>query len=332
MPAAPRTVPLIALLLLAAPLAGQAAPEPTPLPGWDKRIPHQPGYRVYLLVDMEGMGSAVKNQEVIAGNEGPAYRDRTGPDYWNHYREMLTAETNAAIRGARAAGARSFAVNEGHGGNRFANLLPWALDPEAILIRGYPRPMVMSTGIDSTFGTMMMLAMHASSARRGVMAHSYAFSEFTVNGKSLNETGINALVAGEMGVGVSLVSGDDELEHEVREILGPRVVYVTVKVALGGAAAITHSPAAVQRMLEEGAREAVRRAQAGEIRPFTLERPYQVAFTLRRSYADSLVTAIDRLAEQWGVEKTGPRSYRWTVDSARRLAWFIDRIEGVVLP
>jgi D-amino peptidase len=174
--------------------------------------------------------------------------------------------------------------------------------------------------------------MHASSARRGVMAHSYAFSEFTVNGKALNETGINALVAGEVGVGVSLVSGDDELLHEVREILGDRVVYVTVKVALGGAAAITHSPAAVQRMLEEGAREAVRRARAGEIRPFTLEKPYQVAFTLRRSYADSLVQQVDRVAAEWGLEKTGPRSYRWTVDSARRLAWFIDRVEGVVLP
>src|SRR4029453_2806697 len=202
------------LFLAAAPALAQQ-----PLPGAEKTIPSQPGYRAYILVDMEGMGTAVKSQEVIAGNEGPTYADRTGPDYWGHYREMLTEEVNAAIRGARASGAQSFVVNEGHGGNRFANLLPWSLAQEAILIRGYPRPMVMSTGIDSTFGTMIMLGMHASWGKPGVMSHCYAFADFRVNGKALNEVGINALVAGEQGVAVSMVSGDEELAKEVREIL-----------------------------------------------------------------------------------------------------------------
>ncbi len=323
--------PLLATLLLAS-LAMAPAGAQEPLAGADKVIPAQVGYRVYILVDMEGMGSAVKSPEIIAGNEGPSFRDRTGPDYWDHYREMLTQETNAAIRGARVGGARAFVVNEAHGGNRFANLLPWSLDPEAILIRGYPKPMVMSTGIDSSFGTVMMLAMHASSARRGVMSHSYAFTDFTVNGKALNEVGINALVAGEMGVPVSLVSGDDELLYEVREMLGDRVVYVTVKVALGANAAITYSPAAVQQLLADGAREAVRRSRAGELKPFTLAKPYKVAFTLRRSYADSLVTGIDKVVAEWGGTKTGARSYTYVTSDARRLAWLLDRIEGVVLP
>jgi D-amino peptidase len=319
---------LAACLLAATTMAAAQAP----LPGWDKRIPAQSGYRVYLLVDMEGMGTAVKSQEVIAGNEGPAYRERTGPDYWSHYRGMLTEETNAAIRGARASGAQAFVVNEGHGGNRFANLLPWALDQEAILIRGYPRPMVMSTGIDETFGTMMMLAMHASWGKPGVMAHNYALADFRVNGRSLNETGINALAAGEHGVPVSLVSGDDELVEEVREILGDRVVTVTVKTALGGAAAITYSPTAVRRMLEEGAREAVRRARAGDLAPFTMAKPYRVEFTLRPTYPDAIVEEWDRQAPAWGVEKTGPRAYRFTTSEARRIAYVLDAVELVVLP
>ena len=317
----------LAMLLAALPAGAQQ-----PLNGWDKVVPAQQGYRVYFLVDMEGMGSAVKNQEVIAGNEGPAYKDRTGPDYWSHYREMLTNEVNAAIGGARSAGAHAFVVNEGHGGNRFANLLPWSLDQEAILIRGYPKPMVMSTGIDSSFQTMMMLAMHASPARRGVMSHSYAFNTFTVNGKALNEVGINALVAGEQGVPVSLVSGDDELEQEVREMLGDRVVFVRVKVALGGAAAITFSPTRVKQMLAEGAAEAVRRTKAGEIKPFTLEKPYRVEFAIRSSYADSLTPRLDKVVADWGGERIGPRSYRITTSDAKRLAYMIDRIEGVVLP
>lgn len=303
-----------------------------PLPGFDKALPPQPAPRVYLMVDMEGMGSAVKQQEVIAGNEGPSYRDLTSQDYWNHYRQLLTAEVSAAIKGARAAKARSFTVAESHGGNRFGNLLPWELDPEAILIRGYPRPNVMSTGIDSTFATVMMLAMHASPRRPGVLAHSYAFDDFHVNGTFLNEVGINALIAGEQGVPVSLVSGDDELEHEVRDLLGDRVVYVTTKIALGTFAAITFSPAEVRQRLEAGAREAMSRVAAGELRPFTLEKPYQVELVLRSSYPDERVAGMASVAAEWGLEQTGPRAYRFVAQDALKMAYLIDAIEAVVLP
>ena len=43
-------------------------------------------------------------------------------------------------------------------------------------------------------------------------------------------------------------------------------------------------------------------------------------------------TGVDRVVSEWGGEKTGPRSYRFTTSEARRLAWLLDRIEQVVLP
>jgi D-amino peptidase len=318
-------LPLAFLLsLVAAPLLAQAAPR-----GAEKRVPFEQGLRVYLLVDMEGMGSAVNGREVIAGTEGEAYKDRGGQDWWDHYRGLLTEETNAAIKGARLAGARSFVVNEGHGANRFATLEPWSLDQAAILIRGYPKPMVMSTGIDSTFGTAMFLAMHASPSRPGVMAHNYAFTEFTVNGQALNETGINALVLGELGVSVSLVSGDDELEKEVRAILGDRVVYVTTKIALNSNSAITFSPTKVRQLLQEGAREAVRRERAGEFKPFTLAKPYTVELTMRPSYPQAMIDKVNQLE---GLENTGDRSWKFVAPDAKRIAYMLDAIEGIVLP
>jgi D-amino peptidase len=153
-----------------------------------------------------------------------------------------------------------------------------------------------------------------------------------VNGTFLNEVGINALVAGEQGVSVSLVSGDDELMKEVRQILGDRVVTVTVKQALGSAAAITLSPMRVRRMLEEGAREAVRRELAGELQPFRLDRPYRVEFTLRPTYPESMVAGVDSVARVWGGEKTGPRAYRFVARDAKRIAYLLDAVELVVLP
>jgi D-amino peptidase len=295
-----------------------------------KRVPFEPGFRVYFIVDMEGMGSAVHLREVIAGNEGERYRDRTSPDYWNHYRGLLTDETNAAIAGARAGGARSFVVNEGHGGNLFANLLPWQLDQDAILIRGYPKPMVMSTAIDSTFGALIFTAAHANAGGGGVMSHTYAFDRFSVNGQLLNEPGINALVAGEFGVPLVMVAGDDVVVEETRKLF-PNVVGVIVKTAVGGNAAITWSPQRVQQMLRDSTTVAVRRAQAGQFKPFTLPKPYRVELTLRATYPEEYVTGVDQLMQRYRLEKVQGRTYRFTTSSAREIAYLLDDIELVVL-
>ncbi len=157
-----------AMLCLASLLQAQnPPPPPSSAPFRDKQIPHEPGFRVFLVPDMEGMGSAVDIHEVIAGNEGERYKELTSPDYWDRFRLLLTREVNATIRGARSAGARSFVVNEGHGGNLFANVLPWELDSSAILVRGFPKPLVMVTGIDSSFGTLMFTGAHANAGSPG---------------------------------------------------------------------------------------------------------------------------------------------------------------------
>jgi D-amino peptidase len=295
-----------------------------------KTVPSEPGFRVFIVPDMEGMGSAVDIREVIAGNEGARYVNLSSPDYWDRFRMLLTQEVNATIRGARLAGARSFVVNEGHGGNLFANVLPWELDSSAILVRGFPKPLLMVTGIDSSFGTMMFTGAHANAGSPGVMAHNFAFDEFTVNGRKLNEVGINALIAGEMGVSVSMVSGDDVLVAETEAMLDNGVIGVVVKKAVGRSAAITYSPERVRRMLQTAAAEAVRRERRGDFKPFTLERPYTVDFMLRRSFSDSVVTSVAALTE-FKLEKTGERSFRLVTSSAKEMGYLLDAIEDVVL-
>ncbi len=312
--------------LFALPLALTAQ---TPAPSSPK-VPPPDGFRVYMITDMEGMASVVFNREIISGWEGERYRTQSSPDYWNHYRGLFTQEVNAVIAGARRGGARSFVVNEGHGGNLFANLLPWELDTAALLIRGWPKPMVMSTGLDSTAGALFFIGAHANAGTPGVIAHNYAFDRFTVNGTALNETGINALVAGEYGVPVVLVSGDDIVVAQAKEQLGPAVIGVVTKWALGRSAAITLSPAVVRQLLADSAAAAVRKALRGEIRPFTLAKPYRIEFTLRRSYPDSLIAPIDTISAS-RLEKTGPREYRFVTSDAREMARMLDAIELVVL-
>lgn len=325
---------MMAGLYLAAVAAGPLAPAAvgqSTLLFADKTVPLEEGFRVYLVPDMEGMGSAVHPSEIIAGNEAPRYRDVTGPDYWSHYRQLLTQEANAVIAGAREAGAASFVVNEGHGGNRFANVIPWELDPQALLIRGYPKPMVMSTGIDSTFGTMIFTGAHASPPNHAVMSHNYAFDLFTVNGKRLNEVAINALIGGAKGVSVSMVSGDDVLVAETQEMLGNGVIGVVTKVAVGHNAAVTYSPARVREMLRVAAEEAVRRELAGDFEPFVMDRPYRVEFTLRASYPDEVVAAVDTIST-YGLEKVAGRTYRMVTDDVDQIGYLLDAVEEIVLP
>lgn len=322
-------MPRLGLLavLLCAPCSLLSAQSPPYTP---PHLPPPHGFRVFIVPDMEGMGSAVDIHEVIAGNEGEQYKTLTSPDYWDHFRGLLTREVNAAIAGARLAGARSFVVNEGHGGNLFANIVPWELDTGAILIRGFPKPLIMVTGIDSTVGTLMFTGAHAGPGHPGILAHNFAFDTFTVNGKSLNEVGINALIASEYGVAVSLVSGDDAEIAETRAILGSGFIGIVTKYAVGRMAAITFSPTQVRRWLRDSATVAVRRAMRGDFKPFRLDKPYHVAFALRSGYPDVVVARVDSLG--WtGLEKTGERSYRLTTDDARQMGYLLDAIERVVL-
>src|SRR6185503_3976771 len=205
-------------------------------------------------------------------------------DYWNQYRHLLTQEVNAIITGARRGGGRDFVVNEGHGANRWASVLPWELDTAAILIRGWPKPIAMLTAFDSTVGTVIVSGGHANAGSPGVMSHHFVFDTFTVNGKRLNEAATHALIAGEYGVAVSMVTGADQFIQETKEVLGSNIVGVVTKIAVSRAAAITFSPARLQKMLTDSAAVAVRRAMAREFKPFTMAKPYRVDYTLRRTF------------------------------------------------
>ncbi|MBI4420768.1 MAG: M55 family metallopeptidase [Gemmatimonadetes bacterium] len=281
-------------------------------------LPRPTGFRVYIVPDMEGMGSVIMGSEV----GGPV---GTESDYWRNYRSLLTQEVNAVIAGARRSGARDFVVNEGHGANRWASTVPWELDTAAILIRGWPKPIAMMVAVDSTVGTVMVTGAHANAGSPGVLSHHFVFDTFVVNGKRLNEAATYALIAGEVGVAVSLVAGDDVFVQETKEMLG-NVIGVITKQAISRNAALTWSPARVRQMLADSAAVAVRRAMAKEFKPFTLSKPYRVDYALRASYPDSVARMIDAVKFQ-GIERLGGRSYRFTTNEAKQIGYLLDALE-----
>ena len=280
------------------------------------------GFTVYIIADMEGLAGAVRN----ATEMRPVARG--GSDQHERFREELTDEVNALIAGARLAGATQFIVNEGHGGTLFRNVLVEKLDPEAILIRGYPKPIVMSTGINPMVDAMMIVGAHANAGSPGIISHNFAFDSFTVNGHVLNEAGIAAFIGGEMGVPMALAAGDDALTSETGEMLGP-IELVTVKTAVSRSAAITLPPATVHRMLRNAAARAVRRVRSGEIKPLQIAAPYEVRFCMRSSYDDWVRETVGKLSGV--VAGEGPGCFVYRTSSAEAIGNLLNEVEWTVL-
>jgi D-amino peptidase len=282
------------------------------------------GFTVYIIADMEGLAAAARNATEMRPVE------RGGSTDHEQFRQEMTDEVNAVIAGARAAGATQFVVNEGHGGTLFRNILVDQLDTAAILIRGYPKPIVMSTGMNPMVDAMMIVGAHANAGSPGVIAHNFAFDTFTVNGRPLNETGIAAFIGGEMGVPMALAAGDDALTGETREMLGP-IELVTVKTVFSRAAVAALPPATVHRMLRAAAARAVRRVRLHQIKPLVFQKPYQIRFCLRRSFtADDWVRGTVGRFE--GVRSDGNAGcFAYDTDSAEAVGNLLNEIEWTVL-
>lgn len=336
-----RQLLIAGLLVLPASVAAQAAaapPRDTTPPGAVfgvteyqlareklEKVMQKDGFSVYIIADMEGLAGVVRNGTEMR----PGYRGGNEDEH-QHFREELTAEVNALIAGARAAGATQFIVNEGHGGTLFRNVVVEDLDPDAILIRGYPKPIVMSTGLNPMVDAIMIVGAHANAGSPGVISHSYAFDSFTVNGKVLNEAGIAAFIGGEMGVPLILASGDDVLTAETVTMLGP-IETVTTKVAFSRSAAAGKSFPEVHAELKAASATAVKKAKAGQYKPLVLDKPYNVKFCLRRSYAEDewVRTTIGKFE---GVTAEGdPGCFAYTMQSAEAVGNLLNLVEWTVL-
>lgn len=285
------------------------------------------GFAVYLVTDMEGLAGVVNN-----GREMSTGRSGVSPDH-QRFRQELTDEVNAAIAGARLGGATQFFVVEGHGANNFRNVLVEKVDPEAILLRGWPRPNVMETGVNSKMKLMMVVGNHPNAGTPGIIAHSYAFASFTVNGQKLNESGISAFIGGEYGVPLGMVAGDDSYTAEMKELFGPSLEAVTVKIALGGSAGATMPFARVHAEIKAAAMKAVQRAKAGELKPLRFEKPYHVAYCIRPSFAQPV---YELMARPEGFRITpdsaaGPRCFNYLTDSAETVGTLLNLIEWSAL-
>lgn len=261
--------------------------------------------KVFISADMEGVAGAVSPDQL-----GP-----TGFEY-QRFREFMTAEVNAAIEGARAAGATDIVVADSHG--NMQNLLIDRLPADVTVIRGSGRPLGMIHGIDSTFHAIVFIGYHSATTNmEGVRAHTFASARYTaveLNGVPLAESGYNAALAGHFGVPVVAISGDNAAVRELQAIV-PNVAGAVVKEAIGFHAAATRTPEAAQALIRDAVRDGVRRR--AEIRPYRVPAPYQLDLTFKNYRAAEVLAYLPI------VERPTAHSIRYRADGIIDVARFL---------
>jgi D-amino peptidase len=225
--------------------------------------------KVFVISDMEGISGIVKPEQTGAGEA-----------LYEEGRKLYTQEINAAVRGAKAAGATEIVVMDCHGagkGYTFNSLLPEDLDPDCEFVvqnEWTEYTEFLEQGVDGA----LFVGMHAQAgAAEGVLNHTVSgrdFQNLWFNGTLVGETGINAALCGTWDCPVLLVTGDQAACAEGKELLGDGLTTVQVKQGTGVTSARMIAPPRARELVEEGAKQALSDLKA--VPPYDPGKPCEI--------------------------------------------------------
>jgi D-amino peptidase len=251
--------------------------------------------RVHIISDMEGVAGIVRPEQTVGGK--PLYDEG---------RKLYTEEINAAVRGAKAAGADEIVVMDHHGAGKewsFNSLVPDELDPacEYVVQSSWTQyTEFLEEGCDAC----LLVGMHAMAGTPdGVMNHTVSnrqWHNLRFNGVLVGEAAINAAMCGNWGCPVLLVTGDDAACREAKALLGDRLTTVPVKKGIGSRAARNLAPLRAREVIEEGAKNALKDLTA--VQPYDPGRPAEIEVEFVGTME------VPKYVGRTGVEVTGPRS------------------------
>ena len=226
--------------------------------------------RIYLSCDIEGVcGICHWNETELGHAEHAAFA------------RQMTREVAAACEGARLGGADDLLIKDAHDSAR--NLIPEALPEGVSLFRGWGKDAdTMLSGLDGSFAGCLFTGYHAAAGTdANPLSHTLdtRAARVRINGAPASEMRINAYTAASYDVPVLLVTGDEGVCREAKELM-PSVFTVPVSRGVGAGSIALH-PADAARRIRQTAEQAVREGLADPAR-FALELPS--AFTVEVTY------------------------------------------------
>ena len=211
---------------------------------------------------------------------------------YQRFREFMTGEVNAAINAARSAGATEILVADSHGNGQ--NLLIEKLPKDVQVIRSWPRPLGMMEGINASFDGVIFTGYHASTDNtEGVRAHTFSSARLTsvkVNGQPMSEGSWNAAIAGQFGVPILVVAGDDAAVKEVKSLIG-NAEGAIVKESISFHSAKTLHPEAAYDLIAEKTAYAVKNIK--KYKPYKIRGPVTVSVSFKHYQPSQVLAYLD---------------------------------------
>jgi len=219
--------------------------------------------KVYLMTDLEGVAGVF------------SWENRDDVSHFNAARRLrlgrwLAEEVNAAVDGFIAGGATDVIVNDGHGAGATIDLD--VADPRARYLHGRNRPFWLPY-LDASCDATGIVGAHAKAGTRsGNLYHtmSEGIRDWSFNGISVGEMGLQALIAGYYGVPFVFATGDAWACREIEELI-PGCVTVPVKWGTSRFSALTLAPQEARERIRAGAERAME--VIGQVEPLTLDSP-----------------------------------------------------------
>lgn len=246
--------------------------------------------KLLIAADMEGISGVVNWDQV-----------KPGTSEWQRFRRIMTEDVNAAISGAFEAGIDEVMVSDGHWNSD--NIMIDLLDPRATYNYGTPRPFSMIEGIDQGVDAVFFIGFHARvGTQAAVLDHTWSnivVGNVWLNEVQVGETGLNAALAGHFNVPVLMITGDQAVNKEARDLI-PGIQTVVVKQAIGRYAANCLHPKQAQKLIQEGARLAIQAFQNGSASAvFSIKQPVHGKIELKSTeLADKaqIVPGVQRIS------------------------------------
>lgn len=248
--------------------------------------------KILISADMEGITGVTMWDQVTPGH----------PEY-ARFRRLMTADINAAVRGALAGGADEVIVSDGHWNG--SNILVEELDPRASLSSGAPSQFSMMQGIDRGVSGVIFAGYHArQGSYPAVLDHTWSdtcVAGVWLSGLPAGEYTLNAALAGHYGVPVLMATGDQTACAQIVEQLGA-VETAVVKQATGRFSALCLPPDSTSLLIERAAQQAVQRLVQKRIpAPYKVNVPVNIDVELVSS------DMADRAMLMPGVAREGLR-------------------------
>ena len=264
--------------------------------------------KIYISADMEGVVGVVTSEQL--GPQGFEYQ---------RFREFMTQEVNAAIEAAFQSGATEVVVSDSHGNGQ--NLLIEKLPKDILLVRSWPRPLMMMQGIDESFAGVIFIGYHTGTTNpQGVRAHTISsarLADVRLKGVSVSEAGINAAIAGHFNVPVIMISGDDAVVKETTALLGD-VEGAVVKWSSGFHSAKTLMPEAAYALIREKVKKAMSRIK--DFKPHKLATPIRLEVRFKNYRPSELLSYLSI------VERTDAHSISFTGKDMIEVSKFLEFI------